>query len=258
MSKPGPTSTATTSSTSSSRRRLERHHAAEPAVAVAASAQHHRRVVHRQRAAGAEHVHQRRHLRPGPEEHQLAGVQIHRRDGERHGEIGETAGRHQLLDRPAQRGRLQQRPRGRARPPARAARARCSGAPTSAMPLQQLVVSRRRWRAPPRSPPPSRSPTYHAGSNPASFTARQAPRCAAVLAPPPLSTTATGRAVTHFASACGEPPPGRSAPAPRRSPAPAGAPAWACPARRWPRTPRGPCGCAAARRCSPARSRPRP
>ena len=37
--------------------------------------------------------------------------------------------------------------------------------------------------------------TYQAGSKPASFSARQAPRCAAVLAPPPLSTSATGRTV---------------------------------------------------------------
>ena len=58
--------------------RLERDHPAEAPITVAATAEDNRRVIQRQRAAGAEYIHERRNLRPRTEEHQLTGIEIYR------------------------------------------------------------------------------------------------------------------------------------------------------------------------------------
>src|SRR3954453_16480236 len=78
---------------------------------------------------------------------------------------------------------------------------------------------------------PIEVPTYHAGSNPASRSARQAPRWAAVFAPPPLNTRAAVRPVT-WAYAFDGIRHVHSGPVPHLSPAEDGEPASACPRHR--------------------------
>ena len=226
---------------------LERHNGAQASVPKPPPVHNHRRVVEGKCAGRTEHVDQWSIAGPRAKEHQLPGIEIHGGDRQGDAEVGKAAGGNDGLDGGSKRFRLEQgakkqsgyrRPAGSRTMPRGPSSAIRSSSSSFPIPLAR----------PAATTAPIEVATYQVGSNPASFRARQAPRWAAVLAPPPLSTTAADRVKAALSSGAGSRR-GSNGRALRWSPAPGAEPVSAYPPGPAPRRLRGRYACAAAHRC---------
>ena len=228
MSSPGPTSTATTGSSRHPRRRLERQHAPEPAVAAAAAGQRARggsraaaRRWRRARPPAARRRRPRRSSSSSPVSRSTTEtVSGTRSSPKRRAGTSASTARRNGAGRSSERANSPDTSASGSRTMPAAAR------PRSAAPA---APSARHPRREPRRDHRAHRGRHVAGGGESGF--RQRPHGAEMRGR--LGAAAaqhhrhTARPVMSAACSAGAPPPARSAPAPRRSPARGGAPAWA-------------------------------